>query len=274
MLKRILFYLLLSFSFPVILNAQTSIEVDGLDSASLHLNTDEIIDATVIELNNGVPNSFFSNFHFRNQGDQLHIDSYSDLPNAGLDRLKMTVDGTVSLESLSGTGNRNLIATSDGTIQAVPNVSVVKSVFLSPNDWYYNDGFASVNVYQVFSNIVDNAYNRADFTANMKRPGDFSGVGTVEIQLLYTTNTIGSGDLDFQLNYNSVSVGQNIQAAVPAGQVVNISQGFSPTENNLLKSISFLIPATALSELLWGFDFSVNTTEGDIRFYGMEIIYP
>ncbi len=109
------------FLMPSIIYAQSEIEVEGIDTAKVILSTSSWQNPTILELNSGLSNSSFTEYHIRNQNDKLRIDVNSDLLGSVQEKDILILDTEGTIETKGGMKPGFTSETLEGTIRYNPS---------------------------------------------------------------------------------------------------------------------------------------------------------
>ncbi len=249
MKHKILFLTCCLFSLNYSLWCQAIVEVDGIDSAQITLNTTSFLNPTIVNFNSGNTSNGFSHYRLRNQGDVFRLDIESNLFLDTQDIFEIT-PSRFTIAHLSGTRTNLLGVSSNGTLVRLGSQTRQISLpaqalnFQIPNATISNN-FEGINWGYSFT-------SSAKFT--IAKPVDWDQVSDIVVTIYFATTSNAPGDIQFFGRHRDFNIGDPINDAPTVTSNIVSNSG-----DDELHKVSISFSASSLVKELWMITLQRNT---------------
>jgi hypothetical protein len=229
--------------------SQGIIEVEGLDTAQVSLNTPSFSIPTVINFNSGSISGGFSNYRLINQNDVFRLDLESDLFSS-TERIFEIGPSRFAIPQLAGTGTNLLGVNSLGALVRLGTQT--KKISLPAQA--LNTNPSSTNIVESFQGLRW-GYSFINFAQfSIAKPNDWDQVSDVVVSIYFATESNANGNIQFFGRARDYNLGDPINDASSV-----LSNIVSNTGDNELHKVSIVFPANDLSKELWVIALQRNT---------------
>jgi len=266
----ILFFLISVFT----MSAQSNeVVIESLVGSRVNLTVDGIQDTTSLELRNGSIDSFHTHFIWKNQSDQLFLDTYSDL--SGADEAKIVIDhkGCVNIASI------------------IDGPSVLKSVLVDPNtgnlistikdatirlgayDAYIEGASSYTDGIGTSTSVAWPSSQQSAIAWSLYLPDDYEPGSNIDVEVLVSGNA--TGNCSFKENFASAIRPGNANVGIDYSPSINTVVNIAIVGLPQLESYVITSPNLLPGDLVNFGHFKRNTDpySGTLRIHGIKLKY-